>query len=164
MVYSCDRSHSGSRLRWLAPGRATPRPSLDSHEWKRAHNLLFDLGAPFIDLVNRNVRRAANKSFEISKFKFKFPIARTFELFRAHSRLYRSQILQVNSTKYSLESSRRDLHNALLCTALESIIENWGKKDRSLISKFSLKIAEFFTVFFQNFTNFAKILLNFRQI
>ena len=40
---------------------------------------------------------AANKRFEILKFKFKFPIARTFELFRARSRLYRSQILQVNT-------------------------------------------------------------------
>ena len=40
---------------------------------------------------------AANKRFEISKFKFKFPRARTFELFRARSRLYRSQILQVNT-------------------------------------------------------------------
>ena len=28
------------------------------------------------------------------------------------------------ASKYSLESSRRDLHNALLCTALESILEN----------------------------------------
>ena len=33
---------------------------------------------------------------QVSKFKFKFPRARTFELFRARSRLYRSQILQVN--------------------------------------------------------------------
>ena len=35
--------------------------------------------------------------------------------------------LQVK-TKYSLESSRRDLHNALLCTVLESTGEKWGKK------------------------------------
>ena len=28
-----------------------------------------------------------------------------------------------------MESSRRDLHNALLCTVLESTIENWGKKN-----------------------------------
>ena len=34
----------------------------------------------------------ANKRFKISKFEFKFPKARTFELFRARSRLYRSQI------------------------------------------------------------------------
>ena len=32
------------------------------------------------------------------------------------------------ASQYSLESSRRDLHNALLCTALESIGEKWGKK------------------------------------
>ena len=47
----------------------------------------------------------------------------------ARSRLYRRRFLQVNSTKYSLESSRRDLQNALLCSYLESIIEKWGKKD-----------------------------------
>ena len=39
----------------------------------------------------------ANKRFEISKFKFKIPRARTCELHRARSRLYRSQILQVNT-------------------------------------------------------------------
>merc|ERR1719299_226527 len=32
------------------------------------------------------------------------------------------------ASKYALESSRRDLHNALLCTVLESTGENWGKK------------------------------------
>ena len=31
----------------------------------------------------------ANKRFEVSKFKFKFPRARTFELIRARSRLYK---------------------------------------------------------------------------
>ena len=39
----------------------------------------------------------------------------------------------------SLESSRRDLHNALLCTVLESIIEKWGKKD---LAKTTPKIGE----------------------
>ena len=33
---------------------------------------------------------AADERFKILKFKVKFPIARTFELFRARSRLYRS--------------------------------------------------------------------------
>ena len=33
------------------------------------------------------------------------------------------------ASNYSLESSRRDLHNALLCTILESTIENWRKKN-----------------------------------
>ena len=48
----------------------------------------------------------------------------------------------------------------LVCIGLRS-------SHRSLISKFSLKIAEFFAVFFQNFANlpkFGQILLNFRQI
>ena len=39
------------------------------------------------DVRGNNVDWAANKSFEISKFKFKFPRARTFELFRAHRSL-----------------------------------------------------------------------------
>ena len=43
---------------------------------------------------------AANKILEISKFKFKFPRARTYELVRTRSRLYRSQNLQVNTCKY----------------------------------------------------------------
>ena len=44
---------------------------------------------------------------------------RAGKLYKARSRLYRSQILQVNPTsKYSCESSRRDLHNALLCIVL----------------------------------------------
>ena len=43
------------------------------------------------------------------------------------------------ASKYSLESSRRDLHNALLCTVLESIIEKWGKKD---LAKTTPKIGE----------------------
>ena len=33
--------------------------------------------------------RAANKRFEISKFKFEFPRARTYELIRSRSRLYK---------------------------------------------------------------------------
>ena len=36
-----------------------------------------------------NVPWVANKRFEISKFKFKFPRARTYELYRARSRLYK---------------------------------------------------------------------------
>ena len=40
---------------------------------------------------------AANKRFEISKFKFKFPRALNLRNDRARSRLYRSQILQVNT-------------------------------------------------------------------
>ena len=39
------------------------------------------------DREAENQAWVANKSFEISKFKFKFPRARTFELIRARSRL-----------------------------------------------------------------------------
>ena len=41
---------------------------------------------------------------------------RAGKLYRARSRLYQSQRLQVN-TKYSCERSRRDVDNTLLCTA-----------------------------------------------
>ena len=63
------------------------------------------------------------------------------------------------ASKYALDSSHRDLHNALLCTVLESIIEKWGKKDRSLISKISSKIAEFFSDL--NLTKFSQFLPEF---
>ena len=43
------------------------------------------------------VRWAANKRFEVLKLNFKFPRARTFEPYSARFRLYRSQILQVNT-------------------------------------------------------------------
>ena len=50
-----------------------------------------------------SIRWAANKRFEISKFKFKFPRAPTYEFIRARSRLYRSQILQVNTRWKALD-------------------------------------------------------------
>ena len=56
----------------------------------------------------------ANKKFEISKFKFKIPRARTSELHGSFSAVSKPNF----ASKYSLESSRRDLHNALLCTVL----------------------------------------------
>ena len=56
----------------------------------------------------------ANKRFEISKFRFKIPRARTSELQGSFSAVSKPNF----ATKYSLESSRRDLHNALLCTVL----------------------------------------------
>ena len=74
---------------------------------------------------------------------------------RARSRLYRRRFLQVN-TRWN--SSRRDLHNALLCTVLESNPKNEenhrGNRSRgirlgeeiyrSLISIFSSKIVNIF--------------------
>ena len=45
---------------------------------------------------------------------------RAGKLYKTRSRLYRSQISQINTTN-SLESSRRDLHNTLLRTTLNQI-------------------------------------------
>ena len=58
------------------------------------------------------------------------------------------------ATKYSLESSRRDLQNALLCTALESqfFFQNFAK----ILPKF----VDIFLIF----ADFAKILLHFDEI
>jgi hypothetical protein len=55
--------------------------------------------------------------------------------------------LQAN-TKYPLESSRRDRHNALLCTALKS-------------KNVWVKISQLFATFFKQF---AYVLLNFAQV
>ena len=92
---------------------------------------------------------------------------RAGKLCKALSRLYRSQILQVNTCWKALAEIYTMLSFAPL---LESINENWGKKglakttpkrkNRSLISKFSLKIAEFllFSIFPE--LNFCKICQN----
>ena len=64
-------------------------------------------------------------------------IANFAKFWRARSRLYRSQILQQQQN--SLESSRRDLHNALLYTALKS---HFSKK----LLEFCQKIAKFFKI------------------
>ena len=69
--------------------------------------------------AHAKVAWAANKRFEISKFKFNFPRARTFELFRARSLLYRSQILPVNTRWkalaeiYTMHSFARFLESVL---------------------------------------------------
>ena len=64
------------------------------------------------DLIERDstVVWAANKSFKMLKFNFKFPRARTFELFRARSRLYRSQILKV-STRWKALAEIYTMHS-----------------------------------------------------
>ena len=57
------------------------------------------------------------------------------------------------ASKYSLESSRRDLHNALLCTALESNPKkNW--------LKFGQNSAKFWELL-QNFVKISKIFSDF---
>ena len=47
--------------------------------------------------AGQKVNWAASKRFQISKLKFRFPRARTYDLIRARSRLYRSQSLQENT-------------------------------------------------------------------
>ena len=83
--------------------RAFPQSSAEYAECVKAAAALIRTARSVGDVVIVTLAReewvtwAANKRFEISKFKFKFPRARTYELIRARSRLYRSQSLQVNS-------------------------------------------------------------------
>ena len=46
----------------------------------------------------------------------------SLELYRAYSRLYRIRFLQLLQTIRLKQSTRRDLHNAFLCTAPQSQI------------------------------------------
>ena len=71
----------------------------------------------------------AKKKLDISNFNtchFKLPRARNIEIIRHYRQTLQgsfSAVSQSNiASKYSLESSRRDLHNALLCTVLESFL------------------------------------------
>ena len=115
-----SRSHIASSARWSdgllelrdlgIPRCRVPRAAAGSRPGRGAGNRAARppaaVAAPPRGRPRRGRRRvfdvqtacwAANKRFEISKFKFKFPRARTYELNRARSRLYRSQILQVNT-------------------------------------------------------------------
>ena len=65
----------------------------------------------------------ANKRFEISKFKFKIPRARTCELHRARSRLYRSQILQVN-TRWKALAEIYTMHSFAPFSNLNFFVKN----------------------------------------
>ena len=49
------------------------------------------------------------------------------------------------ASKYSLESSRRDLHNALLCTVLQS--QNFSQKSSSFFRDWITEFANFFICF-----------------
>ena len=77
---------------------------VDSHHedagYETDEHLLFNV---LLSAQDGSTSWAANKRFEISKLKFKFPRARTHELIRARSRLYRSQILQVNTLWKALD-------------------------------------------------------------
>ena len=65
---------------------------------------------------------AAKKKLEISKSNFKFPRARNIEIIRYYRQTLQGSFSAVSkpnfASKHLLESSRRDLHNALLCTVL----------------------------------------------
>ena len=65
------------------------------------------------------------------------------------------------ASKYALESSRRDLHNALLCTVFES---QFFRKTFAKISSFFSQFLLFFRDFSRFFRNFAKILPEFLEI
>ena len=60
----------------------------------------------------KHISLVANKRFVSSKFKFKFPRARNLEIIGLVLGCIEAKFV----TKYALESSLRDLHNALLCT------------------------------------------------
>ena len=70
---------------------------------------------------------------------------------RRAGKLYRAVSTPIFASKYALESSRRDLHNALLCTVLNA--QNFRQK--------SLKIL---LIFSPNFAKFDKFCLDFAQI
>ena len=66
---------------------------------------------------------AANNRFEISKRKFNFPRARTYELIRARSRLNRSQILQVN-TRWKALAEIYTMHSFAPLSNLKNFVNN----------------------------------------
>ena len=71
--------------------------AIEAALYRNVFCIFLSLVEQVIQDMSFTVLWAANKSFETSKFEFKLPRARTFELLRARSRLYRSQILQVNT-------------------------------------------------------------------
>ena len=112
-------SAESAPLKWFQPGRG----HADERSRGRGRPSAA-AAAPHAEPSAHSVYWTANKRFEISKFKFKFPRARTYEIIGLALGLSKPNF----ASKCSLESSRRDLHNALLCTVLESIGEKWGKK------------------------------------
>ena len=85
---------------WVAfPGDSAPNgPDFGFRRMRRlqalppsAYVVYFDRIVEYAKKYGIKVLWAANKRLEISNFKFKFPRARTYELVRARSRLYRSQ-------------------------------------------------------------------------
>ena len=82
-----------------------------------------DLPSETREIDYTKVSWVANKRFEISKFKFKFPRARTYELIRARSRLYRSQNLQVN-TRWKALAEIYTMHSFAPLSNLKIFVKN----------------------------------------
>ena len=118
-INSCDlyRAIRGNVVRVEVPPRVSavtrPEPFMDDASSRATKNNDAAATAPAAKKDKKKVW-VANKRFEISKFKFKIPRARTSELQGSFSAVSKPNF----ASKYSLESSRRDLHNALLCTVL----------------------------------------------
>ena len=92
-------------------------PSLRCNSGSRALPGIVAMQAAIKEQQNeiRIVNWVANMSFEISKFKFN--ISESSNLRTCQGSF--SAVSKPNfATRYSLESSLRDLHNALLCTVL----------------------------------------------
>ena len=81
-------------------------PNLAAAEAMKRMQAEFAAGESTPTGASESVSWAANKRLETSKFKFKFPRARNLEI--------------IGLVLGCMESSRRDLHNALLCTVLKS--------------------------------------------
>ena len=72
-------------MKWKDTCRG-PNSIIDPKKEERLNAALLVCHALTVDDEHKKAFWAANKSFENLKFKFKFPRARTFELFRARSR------------------------------------------------------------------------------
>ena len=112
----------------------------------------------------------AKKSFEISTLKFKFPRARTYELIRARSRLYRSHISRVN-TRWKALAEIYTMHSFAPFSHLNFFVKNCWTLNFLLIcttfSKFNLskfvrlfaKSKVIFDQFFSGYSQNAGFLL-----
>ena len=86
---------------------------------------------------------------------------RTGDLYTESGQTLQGSLLAVSkpnfASKYSLESSRRDLHNALLCTVLQS--QNFSQKSSSFFRDWVIE----FPIFSISSSNFAFFLRNFDE-
>ena len=158
----CETSDQGKHEGVRCPGSGSDRARNRSVRWLRiAHRIDCSMllcrvhvphGAAPVDVwrpLKCDIRRAswvANKSFEISKFKFN--ISESSNL-RTSQGSFSAVSKPIFASKYSLESSRRDLHNVLLCTVLRS--QFFNQKFANVLLFFSRN----FHIFCQNFAEFC---------